>query len=410
MAIDPATLGVRLREARTNIRLTQDEVAQALGLPRTAIVHIEAGNRSVSTLELAKFSQIYRQSVASFFEESQAEEDPVVAVYRASPDFKEDSQFHRELATRIAICQEGKRLERLLGRPRRGGPPDYELAAPGSPVDAVEQGYRVAADERRRLGLGHGPVPEMTELLRAQGIWACGADLPNGVSGMFLSHSSTGMVILVSSEHVPSRRRFSYAHEYAHALSDRDQNIAVTTAQNRNDLREVRANAFAAAFLLPTTGVWSFLAARQKATEIGGEQEPYDPSAEGMALTARGGRRVQRRSQQITYEDVAALAHQFGVSYEAAAYRLNSMKIISRNELQELLDKLDFGREYLKFLPRTDDSGEQGLMPGRELVGQVVHLAIEAYRRNEISKGKLRDLSSLLGVSAKELVRLAEVA
>ena len=40
----------------------------------------------------------------------------------------------------------------------------------------------------------------------------------------------------------------------------------------------------------------------------------------------------------------------------------------------------------------------------------VLHLALEAYRREEISKGKLRDLSTLLDFSAKDLLMLAEAA
>src|SRR5262245_39296725 len=43
MALDPITLGRRLREARENRRLTQEQAAQAIGISRTALVHIEAG-------------------------------------------------------------------------------------------------------------------------------------------------------------------------------------------------------------------------------------------------------------------------------------------------------------------------------------------------------------------------------
>lgn len=80
-------------------------------------------------------------------------------------------------------------------------------------MSAVQQGELVAADERRRLGLGRSTVPNMADVVRDQGIWACSAELPEEMSGLFLKHSSTGMVILVSYDHVRSRKRFSYAHE-----------------------------------------------------------------------------------------------------------------------------------------------------------------------------------------------------
>jgi len=49
----------RLRESREALHLTQDYVAKVLGIPRTAIVQIENGNRRVSVDELAIFSKLY---------------------------------------------------------------------------------------------------------------------------------------------------------------------------------------------------------------------------------------------------------------------------------------------------------------------------------------------------------------
>ena len=55
MTINLAVLGRRLKEARMNCGISQEAAAQAIGVPRTAIVHIESGNRSISTLELADY-------------------------------------------------------------------------------------------------------------------------------------------------------------------------------------------------------------------------------------------------------------------------------------------------------------------------------------------------------------------
>lgn len=49
----------RLREARNVLKLSQEFVAKQLHIPRTAIVAIEAGKRSVSVEELDKFSKLY---------------------------------------------------------------------------------------------------------------------------------------------------------------------------------------------------------------------------------------------------------------------------------------------------------------------------------------------------------------
>ena len=57
-----------------------------------------------------------------------------------------------------------------------------------------------------------------------------------------------------------------------------------------------------------------------------------------------------------------------------------------------------------------DDEPAATRKPDRELVAQIVRLAIEAYRREEVSQGWLRDLSDQLEMPAEELVELAEAA
>jgi Zn-dependent peptidase ImmA (M78 family)/transcriptional regulator with XRE-family HTH domain len=412
MNIDQMTLASRLKDARISASFTQEQVAKALDLPRTAIVQSESGNRAVSTLELAKLAQLYGRPIASFFTEAFApEEDVLVALFRAAQAEGQDMPWQSEVSRYLGICRAGVELEHLLDRPPHIGPPSYDLPQPRNVMEAVEQGSIVAEQERRRLALGHNPIPDMSDLINSQNIWASGADLPDDMSGLFLNHSSIGLFILVNFGHRRARKRFSYAHEYAHALLDREDSATVSREDNRRKLPEVRANAFAAAFLLPRTGVWAFLNSRFKAGPSLIEQTVYDPAAEQNAEEVRASRRAAPRSQVLTYEDVATLAHHFGVSYQAALFRLKSLSIVNDAEFGELRDKEHFGKQYLELLQvLVDLEGLDERKPDREIVSQVVHLALEAYRREEISKGKLRDLSKLLNFSARELVMLAEAA
>ena len=413
MNINQMTLASRLRDARTAASLTQEQVAKSLELPRTAIVQFESGNRAVSTLELAKLAQLYGRPIASFFdsEPQSQEEDVLVALFRAAQVEGQDMPWQSDVSRYLGICRAGVELEHLLDRPPHVGPPSYDLPQPRNVMDAVEQGNVVAEQERRRLSLGHNPIPDMSDLINSQNIWASGAELPDDMSGLFLQHSSIGLFILVNFGHSRARKRFSYAHEYAHALLDRKDPATVSREENRRNLSEVRANAFAAAFLLPRTGVWAFLNSRFKAGPSLIEQTVYDPTAEQNAEEVKASRRAAPRSQVLTYEDTAALAHHFSVSYQAALFRLKSLSIVNEGEFTELRDKENFGKQYLELLEiLVDLEGHDQRKPDREIVSQVVHLALEAYRREEISKGKLRDLSTLLDFSAKDLLTLAEAA
>ena len=55
----PAQLGARLAAARHQAGLSQQQVADRLGMRRPAISEIETGERDVKALELDRFAQLY---------------------------------------------------------------------------------------------------------------------------------------------------------------------------------------------------------------------------------------------------------------------------------------------------------------------------------------------------------------
>jgi transcriptional regulator with XRE-family HTH domain len=59
-------LGEKLRLAREYLGLSQDEVAKHLGIPRTALTNVEAGQRRIDALELKRLAALYRQPVNHF--------------------------------------------------------------------------------------------------------------------------------------------------------------------------------------------------------------------------------------------------------------------------------------------------------------------------------------------------------
>ncbi len=71
-------LGERLREAREYVGLTQDEVAKRLGVPRSALSNIEAGQRKVDALELRTLARLYQRPTAWFTEEGEAAAQPAL--------------------------------------------------------------------------------------------------------------------------------------------------------------------------------------------------------------------------------------------------------------------------------------------------------------------------------------------
>ncbi|MYF69905.1 MAG: ImmA/IrrE family metallo-endopeptidase [Proteobacteria bacterium] len=404
-------LGSRLRRARESRGLSQQAAAQALDNPRTAITQLEAGSRSVSTLELTRFSELYLRPVADLLHEGPTDEDQdvLVALHRVAPGLEEDPATHEQVTRCVHLCREGVALVHLLGTEHRSGPPSYDIPLPRSPGEAVAQGEETAEQERRRLGIANAPIADVSELIASQGIWASGVTLPDGMSGLFLRHPSIGLAILVNSSHPKGRKRFSYAHEYAPALLDRNGHVTVSSTDNSSDMVEKRANAFAAAFLMPRGGIRTSLRNLDKGLPSRQDHAIFDAASGGHIEAAQ---RPPARSQRITYKDNAILAHHFGVSYQASAYRLKSLRYISTRECGHLLDRESVGREYLVALSKFDDVGnrERKQYWDRELRSEIAHLAIEAYRREEISRGRVLELSKTLRIGGDTLLNFAEAA
>ena len=403
-------LGNRLKQARELSGISQQGAADAIGVPRTAITQMEAGNRSVSTLELTKLAELYRRPVMYFLEDRQQDddEDVLVALHRIELGLDDDPEVKKQVNQYVAWCREGYALERLLKRNDRSGPPAYLEPVPRNAGEAVAQGERLADQERKRLGIGVAPVADMSDLINEQGIWASGAHFPDSLSGLFLCHPSIGQAIFVNAGHVRARKRFSYAHEYAHALLDRPLKITVSHRNNAAELIEKRANAFAAAFLMPSEGVNTLLESLGKGKPSRAEKMIFDVATDGRIDTSI---RSAPNSQRITYQDIALIAHHFGVSYQAASYRLRSLNHISQRDCEKLLKQVSIGRDYLQVLDMDDlELPEDEKLCNRELRNHIVHLAIEAYRREDISKGKLLELSKSLEIAADKMLNLAEAA
>lgn len=421
MVIKPEDIGRRLRFARESRQITQEAVSAVLGLQRSAISLMESGQRQVSTLELTRLADLYGQPVEWFVNPNipVKREDPVVGLFRAAPGLQ-GKIVQKQASHCLRLLREGAALRRLIGRKASISLPRYDLPPPRSVGQAIDQGQLVAEQERRRLGLGKAPVREIPEMLAHQNIWTAALDLPDEISGLFLSSPDFGMAILANLTQAPVRRRFSYAHEHGHALMDRDEPATVTSTHNAKTRPEQRANAFAAAFLMPEEGVRDFLYNLGKGRGTRREEAAVDAvTEEGI----RGALRNPARSQHVTYVDVALLARHFGVSYAAAVWRLRGLNFASADQTQTLLDQTDDANRYLRAVKAFSDTGFEpagsggGAVEGEapaeahqdtELNWQVLSLAMEARWRGEISQDKLLEVGRLLDIEDETILDLAD--
>lgn len=408
MSLSLTVLGKRLREARINSGLTQEAAAQKIAVTRTALVQIEAGNRSVNTFELVELAKLYRADISLLLSEHGIEnDDPLVALCRIEPHLSDNPVVESQIRNHVDIFREGVRLEQLLEEDPRSTPPVYDFPEPKSYTEAVRQGQELATQERKRLNLGFAPLTNVATLITAQGIWAAATNLSDDLSGLFLHHPALGMAILINNAHTRGRRRFSYCHEYAHALADRKRAATVTSRRNSNELIEKRANAFAIEFLMPTGGVESALERLNRGGLSRQTVWLYDVANDDVF---HGEKRVRASSRKILSQDVALLAYEFQVSYQAAAYKLSDLRYVSRRELSELLAQKENGKAFLQVLRLKDPEGfNEEDEEQTNLTGQIGRLIIEAYRRKLITQEEAIAVCRKLKISGEELLTFAQI-
>ncbi|MCL2668386.1 MAG: helix-turn-helix domain-containing protein, partial [Micrococcales bacterium] len=67
--MDKEVLGRRLAQAREDAGVTQEALARAVGLDRTAVVRLEKGERRLSVPELVAVAEVLRRPLAFFVAE-----------------------------------------------------------------------------------------------------------------------------------------------------------------------------------------------------------------------------------------------------------------------------------------------------------------------------------------------------
>jgi len=104
---DYEVMGARLRQAREYLGLSQEAVAEALGVPRASVSAMESGRRKVSSLELRDLARLYKRPLDWFYNVSAepiAEDETVAALFRAT---KTLNQEEKEQVLRFAEFLKG---------------------------------------------------------------------------------------------------------------------------------------------------------------------------------------------------------------------------------------------------------------------------------------------------------------
>lgn len=378
MALTREQIAARLRQARESLGFTQAEVADALDMHRPTITEIEAGRRAVASEELYRFAQLYATSLSALLAEPVPSEDEVTHVLFRKQGLT-TPQARRAVRQFMERCRSEGELEQMLGLEETADPrPSYRVPPPDTKWRAIEQGSWIAREERRRLELGPEPIRNPLDLLEKQGVRIGPLDDSNGadVDGIYFETESLGACVGVNlrkDDWTGFRAAFTAAHEYAHwllrDLTVEEFNFGATGDEN---YIEVRANAFAAAFLMPQEGITAYF------TSLGLVKEGQIP--------------------HLSKADIVRAMDHFGVSRQALLYRLQNLRLLAPQTAETL-------RNLEEFSPRdTAEALGMTLRSQRYVATRLPTLAIEAWRRGLVTAGRAADLCDTDLMTFRDLV------
>ena len=365
--VSASDVGHRLRWARDNAHMTQQEAASRIGFAPTALIAIESGNRRVQMNELRQLVKLYGVSVNALLCQEAVHVDLALR-FRRLPD-ADDEAADESVKIISCIAKAEVELENLLGIKRiRNFPPERQILRGDVKVQAEQD----ALELRQRLGFGNAPIKDIVTLLEIEwGVRVYVRRIDRCISGLSAYDEALGPCMLLNAKHSKECRTQSAAHQCGRLISNRNKPSILRTDTTTNDREKRYADAFGNAFLMPPQAVM------QKLSE-----------------TIIGSDKLKRRH-------VIMLARFFDVTHEAMVRRLEGMGLVKMGAWERFRENGGITDQHVKqVLGSLSVVDEQEADANRPTTLRLGALAAAAHRQELLTE---EQLSELLGLNRMEL-------
>jgi Zn-dependent peptidase ImmA (M78 family)/transcriptional regulator with XRE-family HTH domain len=358
MALTMEMLADRVRAAMEAAGMSQRALGQAIGFDPPTMSKALSGKRGFKPLELALISETLGISVQQLLAGHGTTTREVVLA-RVQPEGSP--------ATEQALARVRQMLE-LDGLLSEQGFEALPVVRPPRPSTGppYQQGELLAQRLRSQSGLGDADLPTDLGQLAADVEDQFNVDvaiepLERGLDGLAIWRRHYAL-IMVSSSIAAHRQRYTMAHELGHLMAGDQGDIVDENINYSRTPAETRANAFAAAFLMPAG-----------------------------ALRAAAG-----EHSTPTEELIADLLARYRVSLDALAFRLHNLGIIDAA-----------GRDSVRRMSSTRIALRQGRASDLQARHDqrwpdgLLRRAVEAYAKGRIS---IRPIAQLINVDPDALL------
>ncbi len=314
--------GVKLRRARENFGLTQEELSKAVGLSSEFISLLEIGKRTPSVDSLFRLSEFLKKDLGYFLQESEENFQLLLKENKLSREARNViRRFQR-------YCEDYLRLEEFSQR-----------RAETAPLYQITSAERLAQEERKRLGLGDEPIRDVFGLLEINGLKIMRQNIPEiaQIAAIFVFYDAEQAAFaLLDSSRPLGDQAVMAVHVYAHYLKDRSSgpildnpDVFVDEFLPLYHPREKFAQKFALHFLIP----------QQKLRHI-----------------------IQKEmhGRSLHFEDVIYLKRYFGVRTLTLLHILHSLEIIPQHRYHEYrqIDQDTFERSLFGEVSESERIGK----------------------------------------------------
>lgn len=357
MALDLEVIGNKLSRTRKQLILSVQEVSDETGLNVERLSLIEAGKIEPTGDEILILSDHYRIDYRFFISnQTKSGSEQVETLYRKfGNDFSKSDR--RAVQDFIFLCECEQFLWNSLGEKHR----KFTYKQTGE----FYKGHSVEGALALRNFLDYRPETIPIDLycdLRSTGLHIFRQRLSNSdISGLFLKHPEAGKCVLINFDDDPYRQNFTLAHEVGHSIFDYEQDVNVSRAgDNKQDLREVRANTFASNFLIPRPALRALNISRWTDEIILNVAGQLKVTAQALLIALKSDNFINN-SEHLKFKGLKLSAHEkedselgfssgrikgskqvllekgLSLSYIQLCHRAYSEHIISRNRMAEML-------------------------------------------------------------------------
>ena len=238
------SIGERVRDSRASMGLSQQDLADRVGLERSMISKLEKGTRRIDAMELTAIAGVLDYPVTHFLSPT-----PEVVSRRAAvagaEELGESTAARDTYRNEAALAQWLRNVRQLIDL---GTLTPLPLALYPHRVTDLDSAREAARWLRAHLDLGDDPIESVADVCERAGQFLAVAPLASDGASLVDGDVAAAVVRL---DQDPGRRRSTAEHELGHmVLGDEYSNdLGVHTSREE---RERVVEVFAAEFLLPS--------------------------------------------------------------------------------------------------------------------------------------------------------------